>query len=54
MTDPDFTIEEDFPGDTAAEHPGTGTEPDAPLFSEIDLSNSFVEQHEQNLRYVSK
>jgi putative DNA primase/helicase len=29
-------------------------EPQAPLFSEIDLANSFVAAHEQNLRYVSK
>jgi putative DNA primase/helicase len=29
-------------------------EPEAPLFSEIDLSTTFVERHEENLRYVAK
>jgi len=29
-------------------------EPDAPLFSEIDLANHFVNQHEENLRFVAK
>jgi putative DNA primase/helicase len=29
-------------------------EPDAPLFSEIDLANNFVNQHEENLRFVAK
>jgi putative DNA primase/helicase len=29
-------------------------EPEAPLFSEIDLANNFVTRHEENLRYVAK
>jgi putative DNA primase/helicase len=29
-------------------------EPEAPLFSEIDLANHFVTRHEENLRFVAK
>lgn len=30
------------------------SEPEAPTFSEIDLANSFVTRHEENLRFVAK
>jgi putative DNA primase/helicase len=45
-------VEEDTPGQRKSGDPET--EAEAPLFSEIDLANTFVDQHESNLRFVFK